>query len=95
MHAFQEQAVLIILNAYSKLSAQESTFLCHFADDHIVLSAPTGSGKTTVFELAIVRLLTVLETQPGDNSIKMVYGNLISLNKEVGFQDYRVFQWPR
>ncbi|KAF4576318.1 Sec63 [Pleurotus pulmonarius] len=34
-------------------------------NDNIVLSAPTGSGKTVIFELAIIRMLTkVRETNP-------------------------------
>ncbi|XP_071790611.1 uncharacterized protein [Asterias amurensis] len=35
-------------------------------DKHMVVCAPTGSGKTAIFELAIVRLLTAL----GANAIK-------------------------
>ena len=43
-----------------------------FSDAPLVLSAPTGSGKTVVFELAIVRLLQ--QTEPSMISkIKIVY----------------------
>jgi len=38
-------------------------------NDNLVLSAPTGSGKTVVMELAICRLLNVLE----DERFKVVY----------------------
>lgn len=39
------------------------------ANDNLVLSAPTGSGKTVVMELAICRLLNVLK----DERFKVVY----------------------
>ena len=39
------------------------------SDDNLVLSAPTGSGKTVVMELAICRLLNVLK----DERFKVVY----------------------
>ncbi|KZP01054.1 P-loop containing nucleoside triphosphate hydrolase protein [Calocera viscosa TUFC12733] len=38
------------------------------SDDNMVISAPTGSGKTVLFELAIVRLL-----MEGDSGAKCVY----------------------
>jgi ATP-dependent DNA helicase HFM1/MER3 len=38
-------------------------------DENMVVSAPTGSGKTVLFELAIVNLLM---NRPNDNS-KCVY----------------------
>ncbi|XP_055297358.1 probable ATP-dependent DNA helicase HFM1 [Sitodiplosis mosellana] len=41
---------------------------------HIVVSAPTGSGKTAIFELAIVNLLMSLEqTNCNTESVKIVY----------------------
>lgn len=49
------------------------------SDNHIIVSAPTGSGKTTILELAIVQLLIHLESISykidGDGkNIKIVYG---------------------
>ena len=43
-----------------------------YTDKHIVTSAPTGSGKTVIFELAIVRILIQLNVTI--NSLKIVYG---------------------
>ena len=43
-----------------------------YTDLPLVLSAPTGSGKTVVFELAIVRLLQ--QTGQQISSVKIVYG---------------------
>lgn len=41
----------------------------------IVVSSPTGSGKTAIFELAIVELLIGLEqTYCDTNDVKIVYG---------------------
>lgn len=39
-------------------------------DDNFVLSSPTGSGKTAIFELAICRLAA---SQPSNKSFKVVY----------------------
>ena len=44
-----------------------------YTDHPLVVSAPTGSGKTAVFELAIVRLLMQTSMQQM-YSIKIVYG---------------------
>jgi hypothetical protein len=44
-----------------------------FTDASIVVSAPTGSGKTVIFELAIIRLLTKLEAMTYAGQYKIVY----------------------
>jgi ATP-dependent DNA helicase HFM1/MER3 len=46
--------------------------LC-FTDASIVVSAPTGSGKTVIFELAIIRLLVKLEDMEFTGEYKIVY----------------------
>ncbi len=43
-----------------------------YTDFPLVASAPTGSGKTAIFELAIVRLL--MQIGEGVASTKIVYG---------------------
>ena len=45
-----------------------------YTDTHLVTSAPTGSGKTVIFELAIVRILMTMADS--FNSLKIVYGKL-------------------
>lgn len=50
------------------------------SDAPLVTSAPTGSGKTVLFELAIVRLLIQME---GNLSrVKVIYGiwNMLKLS---------------
>ncbi|XP_011405054.1 PREDICTED: probable ATP-dependent DNA helicase HFM1 [Amphimedon queenslandica] len=42
-----------------------------YTDTHLVTSAPTGSGKTVIFELAIVRILMTMAHS--FNSLKIVY----------------------
>ena len=42
-----------------------------YTDKHMVVCAPTGSGKTAVFELAIVRLLIAMG--PNAARAKIVY----------------------
>ncbi|CAG9828891.1 unnamed protein product [Diabrotica balteata] len=42
-----------------------------YSDDSIVVSSPTGSGKTTIFELAIVRLL--MQNENDTLGFKIVY----------------------
>ncbi|XP_055620096.1 probable ATP-dependent DNA helicase HFM1 [Toxorhynchites rutilus septentrionalis] len=44
-----------------------------YTDKSLAISAPTGSGKTTVFELAMVRLLMQLEDGKFSADFKMVY----------------------
>ena len=38
------------------------TFDSWFTDNNVVVSSPTGSGKTVLFELAILRMLTQNKT---------------------------------
>lgn len=46
-------------------------------EKHIVVSAPTGSGKTKIFELAIVELLMSLEPATCEAAnAKIIYGNV-------------------
>ena len=44
-----------------------------YTDSPLVASAPTGSGKTVIFELAIIRLLMQIDEQMAAS--KVVYGN--------------------
>lgn len=41
------------------------------SDKSVVVSAPTGSGKTVILELAIIRFLA--NTEVGNNSMKIIY----------------------
>ncbi|KAJ3167141.1 Sec63 [Geranomyces variabilis] len=51
-------------------AAQSQCFNLAFrADRNLVVSAPTGSGKTCIMELAIVRLMS----QPGGENAKVIY----------------------
>lgn len=52
------------------------------SDNHLIVSAPTGSGKTTILELAIVELLIYLESisyniDRNADKVKIIYGNLL------------------
>ncbi|KAJ8927311.1 hypothetical protein NQ314_020225, partial [Rhamnusium bicolor] len=63
-----------IFNEYPCFNAVQSRVLDDilYTDDSVVVSAPTGAGKTVIFELAIVRLLTGLNN--GDISqCKIIY----------------------
>lgn len=60
-----------------------------YTDSPMVTSAPTGSGKTVIFELAIVRLLMQLGGQMA--SAKIIYGTAI---KWVGWYNPTIpFHW--
>lgn len=62
---------------------------------HMVISAPTGSGKTKIFELAIVKLLLDLERTGSDRKdVKIVYGKRHSPfgMKTIKSQSYAIFQ---
>lgn len=43
-----------------------------YTDSPLVTSAPTGSGKTVIFELAIVRLL--MQSSGNMTTGKIIYG---------------------
>ena len=45
-----------------------------YTDKSLVLCSPTGSGKTAVFEMAIVRLMT--RSSSLNSSVKIVYSRL-------------------
>lgn len=46
-----------------------------FIDQSIVVAAPTASGKTAIFELAIIRFLLKTEDNPELlNMLKIIYG---------------------
>lgn len=44
-----------------------------FSDEPLVVCAPTGSGKTVLFELAILRLLQNIEIMSNPEDFKIVY----------------------
>lgn len=64
------------------LPFDDTWVICNFVctiplENDIVVSAPTGSGKTVVFEMAIVELLMRLEQANCDTcNVKIVYGTL-------------------
>jgi ATP-dependent DNA helicase HFM1/MER3 len=41
---------------FNHLQSQVSNALCH-SDDNVVVSAPTGAGKTAIFEMAMARFI--------------------------------------
>ncbi|KAM0753841.1 P-loop containing nucleoside triphosphate hydrolase protein [Meredithblackwellia eburnea MCA 4105] len=55
--------------AFSTLSNLHALIRIFSSDDNVVVSAPTGSGKTVLFELAILRLFSTLS----DPDAKVVY----------------------
>ncbi|XP_065890770.1 probable ATP-dependent DNA helicase HFM1 isoform X2 [Dysidea avara] len=59
-----------VFSGYSSFNVVQSQAFDHVlhSDKHIVTSAPTGSGKTAIFEMAIIRLLT-----QSKSSFKIVY----------------------
>ena len=59
-------------------------------DKSMVVAAPTGSGKTVVHELAILRLMISADAQQGINQMKCVF---IAPNKALCQQ--RCVEWLR
>lgn len=43
---------------FNEFQTETSNLLCH-SDDHVVVSAPTGAGKSTIFEMAMARFITM------------------------------------
>ncbi|KAJ8959090.1 hypothetical protein NQ318_022347 [Aromia moschata] len=64
-----------IFNEYPCFNAVQSKVLDDIlhTDHSVVISSPTGSGKTVIFELAIVRLLTQCENLNVSQDLKIVY----------------------
>lgn len=50
-----------------------------FLDNSVVVSGPTGSGKTAIFELAVVRLLIQYENLDVSQNIKIVYSKFLCI----------------
>lgn len=62
------------IHQYIQIFTYTCTSMFHqvfYTDRSIVVSAPTGSGKTVIFELALIRLLTKRDTT--DHKAKVVY----------------------
>lgn len=53
----------------------------------MVICAPTGSGKTVIFEMAIVRLLMELEDRNEQHDFKIIY----SKNQDNNFNSHLAF----
>ena len=52
-----------------------------YTDRPLVVCAPTGSGKTVIFELSIIRLL--MNSGQGTSKAKVVYGKCLHRNTQV------------
>lgn len=50
------------------------------SDKSLVVCAPTGSGKTVIFEMAIVQLLMEMEEKNFDGDFKIIYSLYINFN---------------
>ncbi|XP_046390762.1 probable ATP-dependent DNA helicase HFM1 isoform X2 [Ischnura elegans] len=64
-----------IFSCYQHFNGVQSRVLNDvlYTDKSLVVAAPTGSGKTVIFELAIVSLLIKLETKNYEGDFKIVY----------------------
>jgi hypothetical protein len=52
------------IERFNAIQSTVSNAVCH-SDDHVVVSAPTGAGKTAIFEMAMARFFSVdLSSQP-------------------------------
>lgn len=57
----------------------------HISDKSVVLSSPTGSGKTVIFELAIISLLEKIGKFSNLQDSKIIYGTFLFFNN---FNEY-------
>ena len=65
-----------------------------YSSKSIALCAPTGSGKTVVFELAIIRLLMQRDTQHVQD-FKVVYSTYVICHVSEKITIYGVVMWHR
>lgn len=70
----------LCINSFASTSALTYQFYFSLLDNPLVISAPTGSGKTVIFELAIARLLINMKYNNVHPSFKAVYGSSIYNN---------------
>ncbi|XP_063216093.1 probable ATP-dependent DNA helicase HFM1 [Bacillus rossius redtenbacheri] len=64
-----------IFSPYPSFNIVQSKVLddVFYSDEPVVVSAPTGSGKTAIFEMAIIRLLAKVEELKYSGDFKIVY----------------------
>ena len=55
-------------NTFNTVQSELANALCH-SDDHIIVSAPTGAGKTTIFEMAFGRFVAFDAQVAGPSSV--------------------------
>lgn len=82
----------LVHRLFASVHLMKTTNKWHFLTigNHIIVSAPTGSGKTIVLELAIVELLTYLakisyHVDEETTNLKIIYGKQCSLNTPIGW----------
>ncbi|XP_055586049.1 probable ATP-dependent DNA helicase HFM1 [Uranotaenia lowii] len=80
-----------IFNRFTRFNEIQSLVMDDmlYTDKSLVVSAPTGSGKTVIFELAMVRLLMKMEDEKYDGDFRMVYIAPIKALCAEKFSDWR------
>lgn len=73
-------------------SLQSECFsICYHSDINMVVSAPTGSGKTVLFELCILRLLSRFVTE--DMRFLPPKGTLKTVSSSFSSTDSTLWKW--
>ena len=68
-------------DTFNSVQSEMANLLCH-SDDNVVVSAPTGAGKTAVFEMAMARFL-VNDLQLHNPGQKSMGPQRVSMNRKI------------
>lgn len=96
-HLFQSPVNLLWRGKFHKFNALQSELaerLCH-TSDHMVVSAPTGAGKTALFEMAIARFISEDLQQSNTPSRLSKHRKMVYIAPSKALSEERYHDWTK
>jgi hypothetical protein len=96
-HLFQSPVSLLWRGKFDKFNALQSELaerLCH-TSDHMVVSAPTGAGKTALFEMAIARFISEDLQQSNTPSRLSKHRKMVYIAPSKALSEERYHDWTK